>query len=119
MSLLERRLDNVVHRLGFGHQPGPGPADDSPRPHHRQRPARVDIPSYLVRAGDVIRVKNRAKSLQARAGATWPSITATCPISCRVSDGAIPEGRVDAAAGGRRRSRFRIQTQLIVELCSQ
>ena len=26
---------------------------------------RVDIPSYMVRVGDVIRVKNRAKSLRA------------------------------------------------------
>ena len=40
MSLLERRLDNVVHRLGFGLVAGPGPAVGRPRPHHGQRPPR-------------------------------------------------------------------------------
>ncbi len=63
MSLLERRLDNVVHRLGFGLS----------RAQARQLVAHghitvngqhVDMPSYIVRPGDVIRVKNRAKSLQ-------------------------------------------------------
>ena len=64
MSLLERRLDNVVHRLGFG----------ASRSQARQlvchghitvNGRRLDIPSYLVKVGDVIRVKNRKKSLQA------------------------------------------------------
>ena len=67
MSLLERRLDNIVHRLGFAHS----------RPQARQLVAhghitvnghRVNIPSYLLKAGDVVRVKNRAKSLQAIQG---------------------------------------------------
>ena len=63
MSLLERRLDNVVYRLGFGHSRaqarllvGHG--------HVTVNGRRVDIPSYLTRPGDVIRVKNRPKSLQ-------------------------------------------------------
>jgi small subunit ribosomal protein S4 len=40
MSLLERRLDNVVYRLRFGIRPvaGPGPAGGVPWAHHRQRP---------------------------------------------------------------------------------
>ena len=37
MSLLERRLDNVVTRLGFADEPPAGPADDHARAHHRQR----------------------------------------------------------------------------------
>ena len=38
MALLERRLDNVVTRLGLRHQPAAGPADDHARAHHGQRP---------------------------------------------------------------------------------
>ena len=63
MSLLERRLDNVVYRLGFGLSRaqarllvGHG--------HVTVNGRRVDIPSYLTRPGDVIRVKDRPKSLQ-------------------------------------------------------
>src|SRR4051795_13443788 len=61
MSLLERRLDNVVTRLGFA----------SSRPQARQlighghntvNGRKLDIPSYLVRPGDVIQVKDREHS---------------------------------------------------------
>jgi small subunit ribosomal protein S4 len=61
MSLLERRLDNVVTRLGFALS----------RPQARQlithghimiNGRKVDIPSYLVRPGDQIQVKNREHS---------------------------------------------------------
>lgn len=64
MSILERRLDNIVYRLGFGVS----------RSQARQLVAhghllvngrRVDIPSYLVRPGDVITVRKRAASLKA------------------------------------------------------
>ena len=61
MSLLERRLDNVVTRLGFA----------ASRPQARQmithghitvNGRKLDIPSYLVRPGDQIQVKNREHS---------------------------------------------------------
>ena len=67
MSLLERRLDNVVTRLGFA----------SSRPQARQvirhghilvNGRKLDIPSYLVRPGDQIQVKNRDHSRKLVAG---------------------------------------------------
>ena len=63
MILLERRLDNVVFRMGFG----------CTRRETRQMVDHkhilvngkcVNIPSYLVKAGDVIEVKEKAKSSQ-------------------------------------------------------
>src|SRR6185503_11504994 len=64
MSLLERRLDNVVHRLGFGLSRAQ--ARQLVRHGHiTVNGRRVDIPSYLLQPGDVIRVKNRVKSLSA------------------------------------------------------
>ena len=60
LSLLESRLDNVVYRMGFG----------STRAEARQlvshkamtvNGASVNIPSYAVKAGDVISVRDKAK----------------------------------------------------------
>lgn len=61
LRLLERRLDNVVFQLGFA----------TSRPEARQlvrhghftvNGRRVDIPSFLVRVGDVVAVKESSKS---------------------------------------------------------
>ena len=79
---------------------------------------RVDIPSYQVRVGDVIRVKNRAKSLRSGARRTWPKATATCPISCRAATAQIPEGIVGRLPAADDVS-IPVQTQLIVEFCSR
>jgi small subunit ribosomal protein S4 len=61
LSLLESRLDNVVYRMGFG----------STRAEARQIVSHraitvngqvVNIPSYLVKAGDVVAVREGARS---------------------------------------------------------
>ena len=63
MTMLESRLDNVVFRLGFartrkearqivGHK------------HITVNGKPVQIPSYLVKAGDVIEIKEKCKSMQ-------------------------------------------------------
>jgi small subunit ribosomal protein S4 len=60
LSLLESRLDNVVYRMGFG----------STRAEARQLVSHkaltvngkaVNIPSYMVKAGDVIAVRDKSK----------------------------------------------------------
>lgn len=60
LTTLERRLDNVVYRLGFGLS----------RPHARQlvkhghiavNGSRVDIPSYQVSQGDVVTVREKSR----------------------------------------------------------
>ncbi len=64
VKLLERRLDNVVYRLGFA----------SSRKQARQLIRHrhiiinnhlVDIPSYLLSPGDVIQIKDKSKKLDA------------------------------------------------------
>lgn len=63
LTTIERRLDNVVFRLGFartrrearqivGHK------------HVLVNGKTVNIPSYRIKAGDVIEIKEKAKSLQ-------------------------------------------------------
>src|SRR4029078_4248893 len=62
MVILERRLDNIVHRLGFG-QSRAQARQMIRHGHITVNGDTVTIPSYQVRIGDVIRVNNRAKSL--------------------------------------------------------
>ena len=61
LTTIERRLDNVAYRLGFAmtrrearQLVGHG--------HFTVNGQRVDIPSYLVKAGDVIEVKESSRS---------------------------------------------------------
>jgi small subunit ribosomal protein S4 len=78
LQMLERRLDNVIYRFGFAlshHQ-----ARQLVRHGHFQVNGRnVDIPSYLVRAGDTVTVRDKSKklaviltSLEARKGQWTP-----------------------------------------------
>jgi len=62
IQLLERRLDNVVYRMGF--------ASDHAEArqlvrhgHFSINGRRVDIPSYLVRTGDVVLVKEPSRTI--------------------------------------------------------
>ena len=78
LSLLESRLDNVVYRMGFG----------CTRAEARQLVShcaisvngnKVNIPSYSVKAGDVIAVREKAKNqVRIAESLNWPSPT-VCP----------------------------------------
>lgn len=116
MTLLERRLDNVVYRLGFGHSRaqarlliGHG--------HVTVNGRRVDIASYLTRPGDVIRVKDRPKSLQLVQG-VLAEMHREVPDFLNRVEGPQPEGHVlrfpEAADVS-----IPVQPHLIVELCSK
>jgi len=63
LSIMERRLDNIVHRLGFA------PNRASARQlvshgHFLVNGKACSIPSILLRSGDTVTVKNRPRSLQ-------------------------------------------------------
>jgi small subunit ribosomal protein S4 len=64
LRLLERRLDNVVYRLGFANSRNQ--ARQLVRHNHFVVNGRkVNIPSYLVRQGDEVVVKNKSQKLEA------------------------------------------------------
>jgi len=86
LKLLEGRLDNVVYRMGFG----------STRAECRQMVTHraimvnnkiVNIPSYLVKPGDIVSVRERSKQqariqsaltlAQARAACEWVEVNST------------------------------------------
>ena len=116
MVLLERRLDSVVHRLGFGLSRGQA-RQMIRHGHITVNGRRVDLPSYEVRVGDVIRVKNRAKSLDLVRGALAES-SHDLPDYLSRSEAQIPEGVLGRLPTADEVS-IPVQTQLIVELCSR
>ncbi|NLE37047.1 MAG: 30S ribosomal protein S4 [Pirellulaceae bacterium] len=116
MSLLERRLDNVLHRLGFG-QSRAQARQIVCHGHITVNGQRIDIPSYLVRPGDVIRVKERAKSLE-QVKNNLAEHHREVPDFLNLVSGDKPEGHVLRLPEMEDVS-IPVQPQLIVELCSK
>ncbi len=62
LQLLERRFDNIVYRLGFA--TSRAEARQLVRHgHFRVNGRKVDVPSYLVRPGDTITVRERSRQV--------------------------------------------------------
>jgi small subunit ribosomal protein S4 len=62
LKQLERRLDNVVHRLGFAASRREG-RQMVAHGHFEVSGRKVSVPSYLVRVGDVVRARPTSKML--------------------------------------------------------
>jgi small subunit ribosomal protein S4 len=116
LSLLESRLDNVVYRMGFG----------STRAEARQLVShkaitvnghQVNIPSYLVKSGDVVGVREKSKKqgrvLEALQLATQVGIPAWVDVNIDKAEGIFKKtpDRDEFAAD--------INESLIVELYSR
>ena len=63
MTLLELRLDNVVFRMGFARTRREA-RQIVDHKHVLVNGKVINIPSYLIKAGDVIEIKEKAKSMQ-------------------------------------------------------
>jgi small subunit ribosomal protein S4 len=63
LSLLERRLDNVTLRLGFGSSHAEC-RQLALHGHFRVNGKKINIPSFLVNAGDVIEVAEDSRKVQ-------------------------------------------------------
>ena len=64
LVMLERRLDNIVYRLGFVNSRNQGRHLVRHR-HFLVNGKRVDVPSFQVRVGDVIEVREKSRAIQA------------------------------------------------------
>jgi len=67
LVLLERRLDNVVYRLGFTNSRAQG-RQFVLHNHFLINGKKVNIPSLLVKVGDSIEVREKSKKISAIAG---------------------------------------------------
>jgi small subunit ribosomal protein S4 len=63
LVLLERRLDNIVYRFGFASDHAEG-RQLVRHGHFTVNGKKVNIPSYLVRSGDVVAVAERSKKVK-------------------------------------------------------
>jgi small subunit ribosomal protein S4 len=62
LSLLERRLDNVVYRLGFAATRAEG-RQLVLHGHVQVNGKRVNVPSYLVKVGDKISIREKSRTI--------------------------------------------------------
>src|SRR5579871_3587947 len=63
LAIMERRLDNIVHRLGFAPS-RPAARQLVSHGHVQVNGKACDIPSLLLKPGDTVTVKSRPRSLQ-------------------------------------------------------
>jgi small subunit ribosomal protein S4 len=116
LSKLERRLDNVIYRLGFG------ASRDQARQlvrhgHVKVNDKKVNIPSYQVEEGDVVSLSPRAAK-NAQVAASVESVKGRGVPMWLELDAAGMKGRV-LSMPARDDVNFPIQEQLIVELYSK
>lgn len=113
---LERRLDNIVYRLGFG----------ASRRLSRQLVSHglvqingksVNIPSYLVKIGDVVEVRERNKKDMSIAASMLAAESRVIPEWLSLDKGAV-KGTVNALPSRAQLSQT-VNEQLIVELYSK
>ena len=116
LSKLERRLDNVVYRLGFG--ASRAQARQLVRHGHvRVNEKKLNVPSFQVKAGDVIGLAPRATK-NALVAASVESVKGRGVPKWLELDAASLKGKV-LSNPARDDVNFPIQEQLIVELYSK
>ncbi len=64
LTLLERRFDNVVYRLGFVNSRAQG-RQFVKHNHFLINGKKVNIPSFLIKIGDVIEIREKSRKMQA------------------------------------------------------
>lgn len=64
LVLLERRLDNVIYRLGFANSRNQG-RQLVKHNHFLINGKKVNIPSYTIKMGDVIEIREKSRNIQA------------------------------------------------------
>ncbi|MGZ6989258.1 MAG: 30S ribosomal protein S4 [Thermoanaerobaculia bacterium] len=116
LSLLERRLDNVVHRLGFSGSRAQ--ARQLVRHGHvRVNGKKVNVPSYVVVAGSVVSVKEKSKANPLIAGAVETAKGRGVPAWLELNASEF-QGKV-LALPKREDVALQVNEKLIVELYSK
>jgi small subunit ribosomal protein S4 len=119
LSIMERRLDNVVHRLGFAPS-RPAARQIVGHGHVMVNGKACNIPSMLLKAGDTVTVKGRPRSLQ-MVNLNLQTTPSPIPDFLEKTPGETPEGRVlRLPTRGDVDPRIQdIREQLIIEFCAR
>ena len=116
LLLMERRLDNVVYRLGFATSRAAA-RQIVDHGHIFLNAKRVTIPSMLVKPGDVLRVRDRDKSKKLIQANLEAAAKRTPPQWLKLDAGQLEATVV--ALPTREDVSIQINEQLIVEFCSR
>lgn len=117
LSMLERRLDNVVHRIGFG--TSRAMARQVVRHGHvLVNGKKVDVPSYIVRPNDVVEIKEKSRTNTAILAARDATAHMPAPNWLEVDREAL-KARVLANPKREDLVQIKLEEQLIVELYSK
>ena len=117
MTLLERRLDNVVFRLGLANTRREARQLVN-HGHFTVNGKRVNIPSYLVKVGDVVTVCDKSRSSVKFKKIVEDDKFVAAPKWIEKSKNAPLEGKI-IAMPGRDDIDFDVAVNLIVELYSK
>ena len=117
MTLLERRLDNVVFRMGLASSRRDARQAVN-HSHFTVNGKRVNVPSYLVKTGDVVAVAEGSRSSAKFKRVTEEGAFRTAPKWIEKDKNAPLEGKI-AALPGRDDIDFDVAVNLIVELYSK
>lgn len=117
LQLLERRLDNVVQRMGFAGSKKE--ARQLVRHGHLLVNARkVNIPSYLLKAGDIVELREKSRGI-AQIQQTLTAVEKRGFPAWLELDKAQFKGKVLAVPGRDESSLPTVKEQLVVELYSK
>lgn len=116
LALLERRLDNVVYRLGFVNSRSQG-RQFAKHNHFTVNGKKVNIPSFLIKIGDVVEVKEKSRNLNVIAESLEASVRRGVPQWLELEKENL-KGVVKALPV-REDLTMPIQEQLVVELYSK
>jgi small subunit ribosomal protein S4 len=116
LALLERRLDNAVYRLGFANSRNEA-RQLVRHSHFIVNQAKVNIPSYLVKPGDIIELREKSKKvvriLEALEGVARRGVPQWLELDKEQLKGSVK------ALPSREEITIPIQEKLIVELYSK
>ncbi len=116
LAALESRLDNIIYRMGFA--PSRKAARQLIRHRHIEvNGKQVDVPSYLVKPGEEVRVRPKSRE-QAAILTAMDQASRGAPLSWIAVDREMFSGRM-LARPGRPDIPIAAQEQLIVELYSK
>lgn len=116
LIFLERRMDNVVYRLGYANDRAQG-RQLVCHNHFMVNGKKMNIPSYLVKVGDVIEVRDKSRKLAVISDAIEAVVRRGIPAWLELSKEHF-RGTVKAYPT-REELTMPIQEQLIVELYSK
>jgi small subunit ribosomal protein S4 len=122
LSIMERRLDNVVHRIGFAPSRA-GARQLVSHGHVLVNGKFANIPSMLLKAGDTVTVKNRDHAVKL-VKLNQQSHPQPIPDFLEITGSEPPEGRVTrlpsrSDVDPRLTKDDQLKEQLIIEFCSR